>query len=104
VLRHVVANYPQERRTRRPTPLRPRGIRPPSVVESVQAAVRWLAGAIIDLDREAADTPAALADGLGHLLTICVFADVAKRGATTLRAIAPGLLCPEPAARTLSAK
>jgi hypothetical protein len=51
---------------------------PPSAVENAQMAVRWLAGGIIDLDRDAADTPAALADGLAHLLTLCVFADVAS--------------------------
>ena len=50
---------------------------PPSVVEHAQEAVRWLASAIINLDQDAPDTPAAIADGLGRLLALCVFADVA---------------------------
>jgi hypothetical protein len=50
---------------------------PPSIVESVQQAVRWLAGAIINLHQDAPDTPAAIADGLGHLLTLRVFAHAA---------------------------
>ncbi len=50
---------------------------PPSVVENVQAAVGWLARAIIDLDHDGPDAPAAIADGLGRLLALCVFADIA---------------------------
>jgi hypothetical protein len=50
---------------------------PPSIVESAQQAVRWLAGAIINLDQDAPDTPAAIADGMGHLLAVRVFGDAA---------------------------
>jgi hypothetical protein len=57
---------------------------PPSVVEHVQEAVRWLADAIINLDHDAPDTPAAVADGLGRLLALCVFADVARSRAEAL--------------------
>jgi hypothetical protein len=49
---------------------------PPSIVEHAQEAVRWLASAIINLDQDAPDTPAAIADGLGRLLALRVFADV----------------------------
>lgn len=50
---------------------------PPSIVDNVQDAVRWLAHAIINLDRDTPAVPAAIADGLGPLLALCVFADVA---------------------------
>jgi hypothetical protein len=53
---------------------------PPSVVEHVQEAVRWLARAIINLDQDAPDASAAIVDGLGLLLSLCVFADVARSG------------------------
>jgi hypothetical protein len=53
---------------------------PPSLVEHAQEAVSWLSRAIIDLDREAPDAAAAIADGLGRILVLCVFADVAGRG------------------------
>jgi hypothetical protein len=57
---------------------------PPSVVDHAQEAVRWLASAILDLDQDAPDTPAAIADGLGRLLALCVFADVARSRADAL--------------------
>jgi hypothetical protein len=57
---------------------------PPSVVEHAQEAVRWLADAIINLDQDAPDTPAATADGLGRLLALHVFADVARSRADAL--------------------
>ncbi len=57
---------------------------PPSVVEHAQEAVRWLAGAIIKLDQDAPDTPAAITDGLGRLLALCVFADIARSPADAL--------------------
>jgi hypothetical protein len=57
---------------------------PPSVVEHVQEAVRWLARAIINLDQDAPDTSAAIADGLGRLLALCVFADAALSRAGAL--------------------
>jgi hypothetical protein len=51
---------------------------PPSVVQHAQEAVHWLAGAVINLDQDSAETPAALADALGRLLIVCVFADAAR--------------------------
>jgi hypothetical protein len=37
-----------------------------------------LASAVINLDQDSAETPAALADALGRLLIVCVFADAAR--------------------------
>ena len=51
---------------------------PPSLVQHTQEAVHWLASAVISLDQDSAETPAALADALGRLLTVCVFADAAR--------------------------
>jgi hypothetical protein len=51
---------------------------PPSVVQHAQEAVHWLASAVINLDQDSAETPAALADALGRLLIVCVFADTAR--------------------------
>jgi hypothetical protein len=51
---------------------------PPSVVQHAQEAVHWLASAVINLDQDSAETPAALADALGRLLIVCVFADAAR--------------------------
>jgi hypothetical protein len=51
---------------------------PPSVVQHTQEAVHWLASAVINLDQDSAETPAALADTLGRLLIVCVFADTAR--------------------------
>ncbi len=51
---------------------------PPSVVQHAQEAVHWLASAVINLDQDSAETPAALADAVGRLLIVCVFADAAR--------------------------
>ena len=51
---------------------------PPSVVQHAQEAVHWLASAVINLDQDSAETPAALADALGRLLVVWVFADAAR--------------------------
>ena len=51
---------------------------PPSLVEHVQEAVSWLSRAIIDLDQDARDAAAAIADCLGRILALYVFADVAR--------------------------
>jgi hypothetical protein len=51
---------------------------PPSVVQHAQEAVHWLASAVINLDQDSAETPAALADALGRLLIVSVFADAAR--------------------------
>jgi hypothetical protein len=50
---------------------------PSSLVQHAQDAVGWLASAVIDLDQDAPETSAALADGLGRLLTLSVFVDAA---------------------------
>ena len=52
---------------------------PPSLVEHVQEAVSWLSRAIIDLDQEAPDAAAAIADCLGRILALYVFADIAHQ-------------------------
>jgi hypothetical protein len=52
---------------------------PPSLVEQAQEAVRWLSRAIIDLDADSPDAAAALVDGLGRMLALYVFADVASK-------------------------
>jgi hypothetical protein len=51
---------------------------PPSVVEHAQQAVHWLSHAIINLDQDASDVSAAIADTLGRLLALRVFADAAQ--------------------------
>jgi hypothetical protein len=51
---------------------------PPSVVQQAQEAVHWLASAVINLDQDSAETPAALADALGRLLIVSVFANAAR--------------------------
>lgn len=51
---------------------------PPAVVEHAQEAIRWLARAIIDLDRAKPDASAAIAETLARMLTLSVFADVAR--------------------------
>ena len=51
---------------------------PPSLVEQAQDAVSWLSRAIVDLDQDAPDAAAAIADGLGRILALYVFADVAR--------------------------
>jgi len=53
-------------------------VEPPSLVQYAQEAVSWLASAIINLDHDAPGTPEALTDGLGRVLTLCVFADAAR--------------------------
>ena len=50
---------------------------PPSLVEQAQEAVRWLSRAIVDLDEDSLDAAASIADGLGRMLALHVFADVA---------------------------
>ena len=52
---------------------------PPSLVEQAQEAVRWLSRAIVDLDDDAPDAAAAIVDGLGRILALHVFADVARK-------------------------
>jgi GNAT superfamily N-acetyltransferase len=51
---------------------------PPSVVQHVQDGVRWLASAIVNLDRDSAETPTALTDTLARLLATLVFVQMAR--------------------------
>jgi len=50
---------------------------PPSLIEHAQEAGRYTAIAVGLLDRDARMAPEAISDCLGHLLTVCVFADFA---------------------------
>jgi hypothetical protein len=52
---------------------------PPSLVEQAQEAVLWLSRSIVDLDADSPDAAAALVDGLGRMLALYVFADVASK-------------------------
>lgn len=56
---------------------------PPPVVHLSQDAARWVAIAIDTLDRDAPTVTDALADALGRLLIVCMFADIAGRQART---------------------
>jgi hypothetical protein len=47
------------------------------VVQHAQEAGRYTAIALGALDRDAAMAPEAISDCLAHLLTVCVFTDVA---------------------------
>lgn len=51
---------------------------PPSIVEWAQEEIRWLSRAIVDLDHDAQDAASAIADGLGRLLALYIFADIAR--------------------------
>jgi hypothetical protein len=51
---------------------------PPSVVQQTQDALSWLARAIVNLDQGAPDAAETIADALGRVLGVCVFADVAR--------------------------
>src|SRR5262249_42221352 len=59
---------------------------PPSFVEQTQEAVRWLSRAIGDLDEDSPDAAAALVDGLGRMLALHVFAEVAREPTDELSA------------------
>jgi hypothetical protein len=52
---------------------------PPSLIHHAQEAGRFTAIAIGLLERDARMAPEAIADCLGHLLTVCVFADAAGK-------------------------
>ena len=59
---------------------------PPSFVELAQEAVRWLSRAIVELDEDSPDAAAALVDGLGRMLALHVFAEVAREPTDELTA------------------
>jgi hypothetical protein len=59
--------------------------RPPSLIHHAQQAGRYTAIGIGHLDRDAARAPEAIADALGHLLTMSVFADAAAQRGTRRR-------------------
>ena len=52
---------------------------PTSFVAQAQEAVRWLSRAILDLDRDSPDAAAAIVEGLGQILALHVFAEVARK-------------------------
>jgi hypothetical protein len=54
---------------------------PPAVVHLSQDAAGWVAIAIDTLDRDAPTVTDGLADALGRLLIVCMFADIARRHA-----------------------
>ena len=56
---------------------------PPSLIHHAQAAGRYTAIAIGALDHDAILAPEAISDCLAHLLTVCVFADVATEAGVT---------------------
>ena len=51
--------------------------RPPSLIHHAEEAPRWVAVAIDQAYRDPPTAPRAIADALGHLLVVCVFADLA---------------------------
>ncbi|MGH2945810.1 MAG: hypothetical protein ACRDPC_06035 [Solirubrobacteraceae bacterium] len=57
---------------------------PPPAVHLSQDAGRWVAMAIDALDRDAPSVTECLADALGRLLVVCMFADVAYGRSPTL--------------------
>jgi hypothetical protein len=56
-------------------------LEPPSVVQHTQEAVGWLSSAIVDLEQDSREAPAALADALGRLLLVYEFAHAARHPA-----------------------
>jgi hypothetical protein len=48
------------------------------MVATAQEAVQWLSRALADLDQDAPDATAAIADGLGRILALAVFIEVSK--------------------------
>jgi hypothetical protein len=55
---------------------------PPSLVEQAQEAVGWLSRAIIELDQDGPDAPAAIVDGFGRILALYMFAAIARHDTT----------------------
>jgi hypothetical protein len=51
---------------------------PPTVVRQTQEAVSWLSRAIVELEQDMQDAPTALTETIGRLLTVWVFADLAR--------------------------
>jgi hypothetical protein len=52
---------------------------PPSLVAQAQEAVRWRSRAIIDLGEDRRDAATATVDGLGRVLALHIFADLARQ-------------------------
>ena len=50
---------------------------PPSLINHVEEAARWVAVAIDQADADPPSAPRAIADALAQLLVVCVFADLA---------------------------
>jgi hypothetical protein len=53
-------------------------LEPPSAVQHVQDAVRWLSSAIVELDQGSPEASAAIADALARLLVVFAFTQVAR--------------------------
>jgi hypothetical protein len=56
------------------------GEEPPAIVQQTEDAINWLSRAVLELDRESPETAAALTEALARLLTVWVFASVAREG------------------------
>jgi hypothetical protein len=52
---------------------------PPTVVRQAQEAISWLSRAVLELDQDSAESPTAIAEALARLLTVWVFADLARQ-------------------------
>lgn len=53
---------------------------PPTIVQQTQEAIRWLSGAIAQLDQDSAEAAATLADALARFLVVCAFSHAAGAG------------------------
>jgi hypothetical protein len=51
---------------------------PPSVVRETQEAISWLSRAFVELDEDSSEPPSALAEVLARLLTLWIFAALAR--------------------------
>jgi hypothetical protein len=51
---------------------------PPSLVAHAQQVIQWLARAIVEVDQDTANTAATIADSLGHMLALPIFANTAR--------------------------
>lgn len=51
---------------------------PPTIVQQTQEAIGWLSHAVVELDQDSSEAPAALAETMARLLTALVFAATAR--------------------------
>jgi len=52
---------------------------PPTIVGLTQEAVSWLSRSVLELDQSSPETPTALAEALARLLTVWLFAELARQ-------------------------